>query len=46
MTVNPEVLRASAAHYIDGELSIEAVALAEIANAVGTPVYVLSLIHI
>lgn len=42
MTVNPELLRASAAHYIDGELSIEAVALAEIADAVGTPVYVYS----
>ena len=42
MTVNPELLRASAAHYINGELSIEAVALAEIADAVGTPVYVYS----
>ena len=34
MTVNPELLRASAAHYADGELSIEAVALAEVADAV------------
>ena len=42
MTVNPELLRASAAHYADGELSIEAVALAEVADAVGTPVYVYS----
>ena len=42
MTVNPELLRARAAHYTDGELFIEAVALAEVADAVGTPVYVYS----
>ena len=42
MTVNPELLRASAAHFVDGELAIEDVALADIADAVGTPVYVYS----
>ena len=42
MTVSPELLRASAAHFVDGELAIEDVALADIADAVGTPVYVYS----
>ena len=42
MTVSPELLRASAAHFVDGELAIEDVALADIADAVGTPVYIYS----
>ena len=42
MTVSPELLQASAAHFVDGELAIEDVALADIADAVGTPVYVYS----
>lgn len=42
MTVTPELLQASAAHYQSGELHIEKTALAAIAANVGTPVYVYS----
>ena len=42
MTVTPELMNATAAKYRNGTLSIEDTSLEEIANAVGTPVYVYS----
>jgi len=42
LTVTPELMNATAAKYRNGTLSIEDTSLEEIANAVGTPVYVYS----
>lgn len=42
MTVTPELLSATAAKYRNGELYVEDASLADIADAVGTPVYVYS----
>ena len=42
MTVTPELMNATAAKYRNGTLFVEDTSLAEIADAVGTPVYVYS----
>ena len=42
MTVTPELMNATAATYRNGTLYVEDTSLAEIADAVGTPVYVYS----
>ena len=42
MTVTPELFSATAAKYRNGELYVEGASLEDIADAVGTPVYVYS----
>lgn len=42
MSVTPELLQATAAHYRNGELCVEGVSLREIAESVGTPFYAYS----